>query len=195
MDHTWQNDKKPYFGSDFGPFWPKFGSKIFFLWVLTLLDVTLCCKLSLYEISGKTNEPNLRKWREKNLVSGPILAPLAQIWAQKNFLWILPVLDLRHCCKLSLHAISGKNNEPNLRKWGKKTSFGPNFGPNLVRQIFFSKIRLHQSLEITVSYHLVQYHKKIMIQSWKNLVKDGQINKGTDGWTDIWERFHRTLSD
>ena len=124
---------------------------------------------------------------KKKPVSGPTLALLAQIWAQKNFLWILPVLDVRHCCKLSLHAISSKNNKPNLRKWGKKPSFGPNFGPNLVHEIFFSKN--------TVSYHLVQYHKKLMIQSWKKLVKDGQINKGTDGWTEGREWFHRTLSD
>ena len=30
---------------------------------------------------------------------------------------ILPLLDARHFCKLSLHAISRKTNEPNLRKW------------------------------------------------------------------------------
>ena len=29
----------------------------------------------------------------KKLVSGAILVPLAQIWAPKIFLWILPLLD------------------------------------------------------------------------------------------------------
>ena len=49
-------------------------------WVLPLLDVRNCCKLSLYAISRKTNEPNLRKW-QKNLV----LAPSLQIWTQHFF--------------------------------------------------------------------------------------------------------------
>ena len=65
----------------------------------------------------------------------------------------------------------------------KKSSFGPNFGPfgpNLGRQIFFSKILLCQSLDVIVSYHHVQYQKKLIIQSWENLLTDGQ----TDGWTD-----------
>ena len=53
----------------------------------------------------------------KGLVSGPILAPLAQICVKKPFLWILLVLDVRHCCKLSLYEISRKPNEPNLIKW------------------------------------------------------------------------------
>ena len=61
----------------------------------------------------------------------------------------------------------------------KKNSFGFEFGPfdpNLGHQFFFSKIWLCQPLDIMVSYHHVQYQKKLMIQSWENLV--------TDGWTD-----------
>ena len=76
----------------------------------------------------------------------------------------------------------------------KETSFGPDFnpfGPNSGRQIFFSKTWLCQSLDIMVSYHHVQYQIKKMIQSWENLVTDGQ----TDGRMDGWEWFHRTLSD
>ena len=70
----------------------------------------------------------------KNLVSGLILVPLAQIWASKIFLWILPVLDVRHYCQLSLYAISRKTNKPNLWKWqkiilGMKT-VGPDVGPD-----------------------------------------------------------------
>ena len=33
-----------------------------------------CCKLLLYVISRKTNEPNLRKWRKTNF--GPDFGPL-----------------------------------------------------------------------------------------------------------------------
>ena len=98
---------------------------------------------------------------------------LAQILSPKFFLWVLPLLDVIHSCKLSLYAILGKTNEPKLRK----SSFGPDF---------FSKIWLRQSLDIMVSYH-VQYQEKLMIQSWENLVTDRQ--------TDGREWFYRTLSD
>ena len=61
MNQTLENCKKSNFGPDFGLFWPKFGPKNFFSWVLPLLDVRHCCKLSLYAISKKSNKPNLRK--------------------------------------------------------------------------------------------------------------------------------------
>ena len=53
------------------------------------------------------------------------------------------------------------------RENGEKPNFGPDLGPldlNSGRQ-FFSKVWLCQSLDIMVSYHHVQYQKKIMIQS------------------------------
>ena len=59
----------------------------------------------------------------------------------------------------------------------KKPSLEPNFDPfgqNLCHQIFFSKIWLRQSLDIMVSYHHLQYQKKLVIQSWENLVTDGR---------------------
>ena len=31
MNPTWENGRKPHFGPQFGPFWPKFGPKIFFV--------------------------------------------------------------------------------------------------------------------------------------------------------------------
>ena len=70
MDQTWENGKKPSFGPHFGPFDPNLVPKNFFSWILPLLDFRNCCKLSLYAISRKTNELNLRKW-QKN-----------QFWAQ-----------------------------------------------------------------------------------------------------------------
>ena len=62
-NQTWENDKKPSFKTDFGPFGSNLGPKIF-SWILTLRHVRHCCKLSLYPISRKTNEPNLRKWQK-----------------------------------------------------------------------------------------------------------------------------------
>ena len=67
----------------------------------------------------------------------------------------------------------------NRKKPSFEPDFGP-FGPNLGHQLFFSKNWLCQSLDIMVSYHHVQYQKKLMIQSWENIVTDGQ----TDGQTD-----------
>ena len=52
----------------------------------------------------------------------------------------------------------------------------PKFGP----PIFFSKIWVRQSLDIMVSYHHVQYQKKLKIQSWEILAIDWQ----TDGQTE-----------
>ena len=58
IHQTRENGKKsPSFGPDFGPFDPNF----FFSWVLPQVDVRPCCKLSLYTISRKANETNLRK--------------------------------------------------------------------------------------------------------------------------------------
>ena len=119
-----------------------------------------------------------------------ILTTLAQIWILKFFMWILPSLDVRLCRKPSLYAISRRTNEPSLRKWQKTLDFGP-FAPNLGCQILFSKIWLPQSLDVTVRHHHVQYQEKLMIQSWENLVTDGQTDWGTDGQ----EWFHRMLSD
>ena len=92
MNQTLENGKKTLiFGPDFGPFWPKFGPKIFF-------DVMLCWKLSLNAISRKTNEQNLRKFQKTQCQHG--YWPLkTKFGPQNDFLWILPLLDVRHCCK------------------------------------------------------------------------------------------------
>ena len=66
------------------------------------------------------------------------------------------------------NAISRKTNERNLIKWQKKpssrTDFGP-LGPNLGHQNISSKIWPRQSIDIVISYHQVQYQKKLTIQS------------------------------
>ena len=110
--------------------------------------------------------------------------PLSLKFGPQNFFsWVLPLPDVRHCYKLSLYAISRKANEPNLKKWQKNffwAQFWPiwhKFGPPM---FFSSRIWLRQSLEIVVSFHHVQFQKKLMIQSWENLVTDGR----TDGQTD-----------
>ena len=122
--------------------------------------------LSMYAVSRETNELNL-KTAKKNVISSLIFARLTQIWSPKIFSLILPLLNVTYCCKLSLCAISRKINDPNSRKW-RKLHFGPDLGSqdqNSGRDFFFSKIWLPWSLDIMISYHHVQYQKKLMIQS------------------------------
>ena len=56
--------KKTNFGPDFGLVLPKCGPQKLIWWVLPVLDVRHCCKLSLYTISRKPNETNVRKWQK-----------------------------------------------------------------------------------------------------------------------------------
>ena len=116
----------------------------FLLWILTVLDVRHCCKLSFYAISRKTNEPNLRKQQKTQFCRDFVLYQ-PKFGPQKYFLQVLPLLDVKHYCQLSLYTISRKTNEPNLRKQQKKPSFKPDVGP-FGLPIFVSKIWLHQSL-------------------------------------------------
>ena len=139
MNQTWENDKIP---KNFGPnllclakIWvPKP-----FLWVLILLVVK----------HGK--KPTSR--HNFSLFWSKFAPPPPQF-----FSWVLPQLDVIHCCKLSLYIISRKTNELNLTNCKK-----PIFGPILAHlaqicstKIFLSKIWLHQSLDIMTSYHHVQ---------------------------------------
>ena len=63
----------------------------------------------------------------------------------KFFRWVLPPVDLIHCCKLPLYAIARKTTQPNLKN-GKKPSFGSNFGPfgpSLCPKYFVLELYLH----------------------------------------------------
>ena len=64
LNQTLKNGEKPSFGANFGTFGPNSDPKKIFSWILPVLDVRHCCKLSLYAISRKTDEPNLRKWQK-----------------------------------------------------------------------------------------------------------------------------------
>ena len=71
----------------------------------------------------KTSEANLKKQQKSlNLVS-------PHTHTQKFFLRVLSLLHVRHCCKLSLHAISREKHDTNSIKWLKRTHFGPDLGP------------------------------------------------------------------
>ena len=83
--------------------------------------------------------------KAKNIGSGKLLSYAIYMKSNetnlKVFSWVLPLLDVRHCCKLPLYTISRKTYDLKWRKWGK-TLFGPDFGPldpNLGRQMFFKE--------------------------------------------------------
>ena len=52
-----------------------------------------------------------------------------------------------------------------------------------MRAAIFSLNLVCQSLDIMISYHHVQYQKKLMIQSWEKLVTEGQRHKQADKQT------------
>ena len=142
---------------------------IFFFLFLPLLVAIHCSKLSSYTIYRKTNKANWKKWQKKNTL-GPILA---QTWVSNFFSWVLPLPDVRDCCKLSIYAISRKSNEPNLRKW---TNFG-SLGPNLNPKNYFCGFYHNLKLDIVASYHSKQFQGKLIIKTQENSEKP---NSGPD---------------
>ena len=122
--------------------------------------------------------------------SHPIFAHLSRICAP-NLCVCVCVREsfsfniFRHYCKLSLYAISRKKCDPNSTEWWKtsfsvRRKFGP---PNFFLKNLAQSVTRYQGQ--LSSYTISE--KKIMIQSWKYLVTDGQ--------TDGQQWFHRTLSD
>ena len=73
---------------------PIWGPPKMFPWVLILLVVRQCSKLSSYTISRPDK-------MAKKLVLGPILACFGPSLVPKNVLWVLPILDVIHCYMLS----------------------------------------------------------------------------------------------
>ena len=99
------------------------------------------------------------------------------------YLYMLDIVASYHCMQFQ-----GKLKNQTWETGKKTLLLGLILAQIWATNFFFSKIWLCQSLEIMVSYHHVQYQKKLMIQSWENLVMDGQTDrqtkKRTDGQTD-----------
>ena len=64
-NQTSENGKKPSFGPDFGPFWPKFGLPKLFFKNLALSFTRCHVQLPSCTISEKTNDPILRKLSDR----------------------------------------------------------------------------------------------------------------------------------
>ena len=136
------------------------------------------------QFQGKLISPTGEK--DKKLNFGPDLGPFwPKYRLQKLFSWVLPLLDVIHCCKLSLYAMKRKTNKQTWKN-GKKSSFGPDFGlfgPNSSYQFFFFK---------NLAFSVTRYHSQLSsctISEKSNdpierKLSDGQTDKQTDGETD-----------
>ena len=116
INQTWEYGEKPNFWLGVLPVWSKLQPPNFLWWVLSLLDVKHCCKLSSYAISRKMYDPNWRKW-QKNLILSLIRLP---IFLKKN---LAPSVTRYHD-QLSYHNVQyqKKTNDPILRKFcGERT--------------------------------------------------------------------------
>ena len=113
MIQTQENGKRPHFGPDLGPLSPNSGHHFFLIKLL----FRHCCQLSSYVIQKRVNQ-TWENCKKPNFGSNfglfsPNLVP------SNFFLRVLPLLDVRHCHKLSLYAISSKMYDPNSIKWQK----------------------------------------------------------------------------
>ena len=105
--------------------WPKFGPQKLFLWVLTLLDARDSCRLSLYAIARKTNDPNSRTWWKTSFwawfrPAGPKFRLL--FFSPK--IWLCQSLDI----VANYHHVQiRKTNDPILRKLSDWLTDGGDF--------------------------------------------------------------------
>ena len=106
----------------------------------------------------------------KHLISSPILGP-------QFFLYVLCLLDVRHCSKLLLYAISRKTYDQNSRKW-QKTSFWVWF--RLVGLLFF--FFFFKTLVLSVT----RYHSQLSSCTISEKTNDPISRTFSDGHTDIW---------
>ena len=145
----------------FGPFGPNLGPKTF------IVDFTSASSWTLFQAiilcHFKENQWTKLEKIVKNLIFNPILAP-----------------------KLSLYANSKKTKEPNLRKWRKKTIFGPILAclvKFLAPKTFSVSFLI---FDIVASYHCIQFQEKLMIQNQKNCEKP---HFGPNSFRPLWPKF------
>ena len=123
----------------------------------------------------------MRKW-QKETSFGPNFGPFGPQNFFRGF-YLKQMLDI----VASYHCIQFQRKLMN-QTWenSQKHGFGPDFGPNLGGQIFFSKIWLCQSLDIMICY-----------TSWSSCTipeksNDPILRKLSDRWTDGRQWFCRT---
>ena len=108
MNQTCENGKKPSFDPNFGPFDSNLDPQFFFNFLFFLL-----CGFCLYQMLNILSNWNKLEKMTKNLILGPILAHLAQIWSTNFFLFFffknMALSVTRHHGQLSLCKITMYN--------------------------------------------------------------------------------------
>ena len=95
------------------------------------------------------------------------------------WIYTLPLLDVRHCYKLSLYVMSRKKQDPKSRKWWKTlfwawfSTVGPEFGSP---KLFFSKI---------LASSVTKYHSQLSC-AMPGKTNDPILRTFSDGWTDSY---------
>ena len=112
----------------------------------------------------------MTKW----LISGTILACLAQIWASKI---LFEGFTSKYCRKLSLYVISRKTYDPNSIK-RRKTSFWVWFRP------VGPKFQLPKSFLKNLAPPVARYHGQLSSCTISEKTNDSILRKLSDGWTD-----------
>ena len=129
----------------------------------------------------------------KNPSFRPDFGPYGLNLEPKNFFcrfyhcWMLDIVASYHWMQFQ-----GKLMNQTWENGKKPTIFGFDFGANLGHQNFVSNIWFYQSLDIMVWYHHVQYPKKLMIQSWGNLVTDRWTDRQREGKMNRWTEWFRS---
>ena len=127
----------------------------------------------------------------KNEIFVPFLAHLAKICPSPPnfFLWILPLLDVRYCRKLSSYLISWIQTQEN---W-KEPHFRHDLDPlGQIRAASFFAFCFKKSLSSSVTRYRGQLSSckisetfEILTQSLEYLVTDGRTDKGTNKRTTV----------
>ena len=122
MNQIWKNYKN-LVQSPIFPLLVHIWAPNFFSSILPPPVVRHCCKLSLYAILRKTNEPNLRK-QQKKLVLEPSLVHLAKIRVANFFFLNLAPSVTRYHGQLSSCTISEETYDSILRKLSDRRTGG-----------------------------------------------------------------------
>ena len=132
MSQIWENRERKNFGPDFHPFWPIFGPPNFFQTFYFYQMLNAVASYHCMKFQGKLMN---QTWKNsKKLAFKPDFDPFLpkygpNIFSFFFFLWLSPLLNVMHCCKLSMYTISRKINESNWENEKKPLVLGSIFAP------------------------------------------------------------------
>ena len=180
MQKTWENGKKPSFGTDFGHIGPNLGPKIFFRGFYLCFTLDIIASYHCMQFQGKVM--NLTWENCKKPSFGTDFGPFVPNLGPKNFFhgfhpyYMLNIVARTKFEKIAKNRVLGPILAYLAQIWATKFFFKKNLAPSVTRY-------QGQLSSCTIS------------EKTNDLIL-GKLSGGwTDGQTDGWEWFHRTLSD